>query len=164
MNDAKFRWWHPFYILLQITWGLPQTLLGLVLFLINIKQPHEYFGGSIMTRWKSFSGISLGLFTFTSDPKRSNPGFFGKSFTGSEKENDFTLCDRMAVHEYGHTFQSIMLGPLYLIVIGIPSTVWGTTPYFRNLRERKHLTYGACYTESWADALGTAVTGRNAIG
>ena len=160
----KFKWWYPFYILLQCTWGLPQTVLGLILFLVNIKEPHEFYGGSIMTRWNSFSGISLGLFTFTSDPKRTKAGSFKSSYKDADGEADETLCDRMAVHEYGHTFQSLMLGPLYLIIIGIPSTIWGTIPYFQKYRERKHLTYGACYTESWADALGTAVTGRKAIG
>ncbi|GHU24761.1 hypothetical protein FACS1894164_12160 [Spirochaetia bacterium] len=33
-------------------------------------------------------------------------------------------------HEYGHTRQSLMLGPLYLLVIGIPSAV------FNNLWDR----------------------------
>ena len=28
------------YILVQCTWGLPQTLLGFILFLINIKSKH----------------------------------------------------------------------------------------------------------------------------
>ena len=32
--------------------------------------------------------------------------------------------ERTKVHEYGHTIQSIILGPLFLLVIGIPSCIW----------------------------------------
>lgn len=35
------------------------------------------------------------------------------------------ILQTLLVHEYGHTIQSMILGPLYLIVIGIPSTLWG---------------------------------------
>ena len=31
------------YILIQCTWGLPQTLLGFIVLLINIKNKHSLF-------------------------------------------------------------------------------------------------------------------------
>lgn len=46
----------------------------------------------------------------------------------------------------GHTKQSKLLGPLYLLVIGIPSIAWA---YLRD--EKKYPNYYAFYTESWAN-------------
>ena len=34
------------------------------------------------------------------------------------------------VHEYGHSIQSCILGPLYLPVIGIPSLIWASDHHF----------------------------------
>ena len=36
------------------------------------------------------------------------------------------------INEDDHTIQSLIFGPLYLIVMGIPSTLWGFLPYFQN--------------------------------
>ena len=53
-------------------------------------------------------------------------------------------------HEYGHTRQSLYLGPLYLIIIGIPSILWAMT--HRTIAPDK--SYKWFYTEAWADKLG----------
>ena len=55
-------------------------------------------------------------------------------------------------HEHGHQIQSKILGPLYLLVIGIPSLIWAwlygpVIKYTRN-------GYYRFYTEKWADKLG----------
>jgi len=55
------------YDILQWTWGLPQTIVGFIYFLINIKQEHYYYHGSVVTIWKSKSSLSLGMFVFVSD-------------------------------------------------------------------------------------------------
>ena len=56
-------------------------------------------------------------------------------------------------HERGHSIQSMILGPLYLPVIGIPSLAWATLWYFGIVDDRK-ASYYAFYTEKWADRLG----------
>lgn len=54
-------------------------------------------------------------------------------------------------HELGHTIQSKILGPLYLIVIGIPSiTYCGLRRLFPSLRRKN---YYNLYTERWANSL-----------
>ena len=54
-------------------------------------------------------------------------------------------------HELGHTIQSKMLGPLYLIVIGIPSiTYCGLRRLFPSLRKKNYYNF---YTEKWANNL-----------
>lgn len=66
--------------------------------------------------------------------------------------------DTTRKHEKGHTKQSIFLGPLYLIIVGIPSAV------FNNLWDRlfhkkwsnadRIKWYYNRFPESWADKLG----------
>ena len=54
-------------------------------------------------------------------------------------------------HELGHTIQSKILGPLYLIVIGIPSiTYCGLRRLFLSLRKKNYYDF---YTEKWANNL-----------
>ena len=54
-------------------------------------------------------------------------------------------------HELGHTIQSKILGPLYLIVIGIPSiTYCGLRRIFLSLRKKNYYDF---YTEKWANNL-----------
>ena len=53
------------YILLQCTWGLPQTLMGLCAFIANRKYKHRMYRGSIETQWNLPGGLSLGMFIFT---------------------------------------------------------------------------------------------------
>ena len=52
-------------------------------------------------------------------------------------------------HEYGHAKQSLYLGPLYLLVIGLPSLIWNLT-----YSESNKYSYYWFYTERWADKLG----------
>lgn len=123
------------YVLLQCTWGVLQTCMGLALYLYYRKSSHQWFRGAVCTRWRREEGISLGLFIFAPD-------------------RDEDWCRRMAVHEYGHTWQSLMLGPGYLIAVGIPSMVWARSPYCIRMRREKKMAYSDFYTERWADALG----------
>lgn len=54
---------------------------------------------------------------------------------------------RIVDHELGHDKQSTMLGPLYLIIIGIPSALWFCWwTIFKT-------DYYWFYTEAWADKL-----------
>ena len=142
------------YRIWQCTWGILQTFLGLVLFLRHYKAKHYSYHGAIITEWNSNTSISLGLFVFVS----AEP-FFVKKFEGQFSAKE--LSSRLLVHEYGHTIQSLMLGPLYLIVIGIPSTLWGF--WMGKKRKEKQIPYGAFFTEKWANNLGEYVTGEKSI-
>ena len=55
-------------------------------------------------------------------------------------------------HECGHSKQSDILGPLYLIVIGIPSLLHNIVHYLCNKIGIKW-NYYSFYTESWANKL-----------
>ncbi len=99
-----------FYILIQCTWGFGQTIIGFFFFIIHIRRPHKFYRGAIQTQWNDrWAGLSLGLFIFV-------PNNEGDYFTGAR------------VHEYGHTIQSLVLGPLYAFV-GVVSVGWGSVIY-----------------------------------
>jgi len=144
------------YIVWQCTWGILQTLLGFAHFLIYIKCKHYFYHGAIVTEWNNKSSVSLGLFVFVT----AEPYFYEKL---KEEYSMEELSKRLLVHEYGHTIQSLLLGPLYLIVIGIPSTLWGFLPYYNNKRKKEGLSYFSCFTESWANAWGENVTGETSM-
>lgn len=133
-----------FFVLFQCTWGLPQTLLGAIIFFKHIRCPHSWYRSCIETKWNSSGGMSLGLFIFT-----------------PQKEDNRT--EQVRVHEYGHCIQSLLLGPLYLVVIGIVSYTWANLPYFRKVRREKKIPYTACFVESWASRWGEWITREEAI-
>ena len=144
------------YFIWQWSWGILQSALGLIVFLFHIHAKHYFYHGAVVTEWKSVSSVSLGLFVFVT----SEPFFF------DQLKNEYSaeeLSERLLVHEYGHTIQSLILGPLYLIVIGIPSTLWGFLPSLNNKRKTEGLSYFSFFTEKWANVLGEKVTGRKSM-
>lgn len=122
----------------QWTWGLPQTFLGFVLFLIHRKNEHFVYHGAVVTRWNHRGSVGLGMFVFLSQRDANQ--------------------QRLTTHEYGHTIQSLILGPLFLIIVGIPSFLWATLPVCIRYRRRKKVSYHKFYTERWANRLGEWVT------
>lgn len=81
-------------ILLYI-WQLPQNLLGLIVRVVTQSQKSDE--GNY--HWKYYSGLSLGNYVFVNE--------------GASLET--------IKHEKGHQKQSLYLGPVYLLVIGLPS-------------------------------------------
>ena len=139
------------YFIWQCTWGFLQSLLGFFVFLCHIKDRHYFYHGAIITEWQPKSSVSLGLFIFIT----KEPYFYEKL---KDEYSMGELSSRLRVHEYGHTIQSLILGPLYLIIIGIPSTLWGFMPNLNRKRREEKLSYFSFFTEKWANQLGEKVT------
>lgn len=139
------------YRLAQCLWGMPQTLLGLCVYALHRKQKHYAYHGAWVTEWDCPSSVSLGLFVFV-----TRRPYFAPKFEGIASEEELSV--RLLVHEYGHTVQSLLLGPLYLILMGIPSTVWGFWPSLAKWRREKRISYFSFFTERWANALGEWAT------
>lgn len=138
------------YVILQCSWGILQTLFGLVLFLIYIRRKHYFYHGAVITERNTPASLSLGMFVFiTTDQIKDKRTI--------DKIPDEEIGKRLLVHEYGHTVQSIIFGPMYLLVIGIPSMVWGFLPYFVNKR-KKGISYFSFFTERFANYLGEKAT------
>lgn len=147
-----------FYPILQVIWGFPQTLAGFVIFLLNRHSPHHIFYGSICTSWKLKASLSLGLFTFVSD----DPFFYYEHYR--QKYGDEEFYTMLAVHEYGHTIQSLIWGPLYLLTVGLPSIIWAKAPHFEKKRAEEKLSYFDAYPENQANRLGEKATGLKSPG
>ena len=145
------------YVFWQCTYGFLQTLLGLAHFLVYIRCPHFWYHGAVVTRWGNKASVSLGLFVFVTD----DLPYYHRVQNMMTREQ---LAKRLVVHEYGHTIQSLLLGPLYLPVIGIASTVWGFCPSLAKKRREQQLSYFSFFTESWANNLGEKVTGEPSMG
>ena len=130
------------YYFLQATWGIIQNVIGLLLWLIlliiNPKRRIQMFYGDIVSEWKIKRSLSLGIFIFLG-------------------RND----QRIVVHEYGHSIQSMILGPFYLILIGIPSLIWSMC--FNKYRTKNRKNYYLFYTERWANKLAVNFTGLNTM-
>ena len=123
-------------ILLYI-WQLPQNLLGLIiiLFMKPYISKEKYKGITYIISKKMQGGISLGNYIIL-----------------SESYKDKAISQKTWNHEWGHTRDSIIFGPLYLIIIGLPSLIWASIygkliPYTNN-------GYYKFYTEKRADRLG----------
>ena len=124
-------------------WGPPQTLGGLLLFLA-LRGPRRRgaFRSAVVTEWDLDEGLSLGMFVFVPHD-----------------------CPRaLLVHEYGHTLQSLRLGPLYLPVVVLPSLVWAGLPACRRFRARHNYSYYRFFPERWANLLTRRTTGETPMG
>ena len=132
MKVFLFRAW-------QWIWGLPQCVIGLILYIIHRKQPHFEYHGCLVTRWNVRGSLGVGMFLFVNAPHYdAEPGIL--------------------VHEFGHAVQSAILGPLFLPVMGIPSFLWCNLTACRKLRKEKGVSYYRFYPESTANFLGKLVT------
>lgn len=123
-------------ILLYI-WQLPQNICGLLLIAIlgwvipiDFRGPWHRLPSSLLflnSRMKG--GISLGRYIILN--------------------GQYTTDFKTWYHERGHSIQSMILGPLYLFVIGIPSLLWAAW-----WNPSRKVDYYWFWTEAWADRLG----------
>lgn len=125
-NIFKFMWWLLLYL-----WQLPQNLLGLIILLfVTNKTKKTNYGITYYNAPNFPGGISLGKYII--------------HYSNSEYN---------IKHEYGHCTQSKILGPLYLLIIGLPSI----THCMINDKIKcciNHKTgYYHFWTEKWANKL-----------
>lgn len=156
------------FTIAQWTWGLPQTLIGSAVYIANRKHAHFDYKGARVTVWDRDDGLSLGKFIFVPriqnganhsaccadvlrDDERTIHGF-GNAET--HKDAVITVAKEMAEHEFGHSVQSLILGPAYLLLVGAPSILWNRLPYFVKKRKRTGKSYYAPIFERTANKLG----------
>lgn len=68
------------------------------------------------------------------------------------RSSSSTYVQKTIHHEYGHTRQSLYLGWLYLLIIGLPSITWAWL--HSSFKCFSTVSYYDFYTEKWADWLG----------
>ena len=139
------------YVIAQTIWGFPQTLVGLAVLLAHRGRPRFRYHGAIVTTWNSHKALSSGPFVFMN----------GSGDTQTAKQS---VDESLLVHEYGHTIQSLILGPMYLPTIGLPSVIWLNFPGFKHWRRRTGTSYYSFFTERSANHLAERVLNRPAMG
>ncbi len=134
------------YWLIQWTWGIPQNIIGLFIFLCFTDRKCQLYHGAIVSNWKRKTMCAgCGMFIFMSEIT---------NFDTKKAISEQNSVQRLLIHEYGHTIQSLILGPFFLFVITIPSALWALLPFFKERRLKNDTSYYSAFTERWADALG----------
>lgn len=118
--------------ILLILWQIPQNIIGLCYWLISGAKRKEIINNVFVLETDSKQGsVSLGNLVFISKYTRN--------------------YEKTLKHELGHTIQSKYLGPLYLLVIGLPSILWVAVRMMSKTLQKKD--YYSFYTEAWAEEL-----------
>ena len=129
-------------------WQLPQNLLGLILILCY--KPKEKIvlanGNIVYFTTRIPGGISLGKYSIINH-------YYWRKYKGDiEKILELDIVKHEGI---GHGTQSRYLGPLYLLVIGLPSIIWATL--YGSVIPRTENGYYRFYTEKSADKLGGVI-------
>jgi hypothetical protein len=134
----KHRW---LYYALACTWGIIMTVIGAVvsgilaiakLFLkdkITFRPYHWVYGISVGPAY--WGGLELGL-CFLRDHRSAST--------------------RLEAHEFGHTFQNTLFGPLFIFLVWIPSAVWYWSNELGLLKQTK--SYDSMWFEDAATQCG----------
>lgn len=84
-------------------WQLPQNLIGFLIIKIMKAKIKKFYGIKYFECRLFYSGVSLGDYIIF--------------------DNRILISYFDIKHEEGHQKQSLLLGPLYLLIIGIPSLI-----------------------------------------
>ena len=132
---------------LSVIWQLPQNIAGCLIFLLHYKKAAKIEISDFRVyvySLTSYTGFSLGNFIFLKkDIENYSYTVKGKSRSQSD----------LIKHETGHSIQSLILGPFFLITIGVLSLSWNIFYELFKLN-KKDVDYYSFFTESWADELG----------
>lgn len=138
-------------------WCFPQQLLG---FILSRKKGVKFkvykYNDKLLRECKIYiypsknGSVSLGSYLLI------QKDLFVKSAIDnsntSERDAYTKALETTIKHEYGHFKQSLILGWLYLLVIGLPSFIWCNC--FDLYRLKNDIDYSSFYTEKWANKLG----------
>lgn len=136
VDYTSFNFWS---VLLSI-WQLPQVVIAAIVMLFAMifakKKAFIPFVNGKLTVWELRLNLDWNApFCFTLGPFVITP---------------FRVKDETLLHESGHSIQSIYLGPLYLLVVGIPSALLVST---KRILKKDAEWYHSKYPEKWSDKL-----------
>lgn len=129
----------------KLIWQLPQVIAGIIV--VKITKA---------TQWEDAPGNSDVSIYMAPD------ALFGVSFGpiiilgANILQMDSLIRTQTVLHESGHSKQSLILGPLYLLVVGLPSLTMNLMSRWsvRFGTSKFALNYYRRWPESWADKLG----------
>lgn len=134
------------YWVLQFTWGALLTIPGLFLLLFlfifrKIKKISSNGYSYIVEFGGNWGGVNLGLLSFC-----------GNYSSITDYADFFEYIRR---HEYGHSFQNIIFGPLHLFIVAIPSAC----RYWYQVYKAKHGVFLGedWYQSAWFESQATSI-------
>lgn len=134
------------YYLLACTWGILLTLIG---WLISL----------VMLFMKVFSNLDI---TFTKYywvyKIETGPEYWGGFETGLMFVRDHKSTESLNQHEFGHTFQNTLFGPLFPILVGLPSIIRYWYQFIRERQGKANKAYDAIWFEDAATQCGIYAT------
>ena len=123
------------YWLLNYTWGILTTLCGcfISLFMLCIwKKPKRWSSVWFFQIGKSWGGMEMGTM-----------------FLRDSSNNTSTNS-----HEFGHSFQNAILGPLFIFIVAIPSAIRYWVMTFREKKGKSLKAYDLIWFEGSATSIG----------
>ena len=104
------------YWFTQLTWGIIMTIIGAVATLISVSfldgKIHRNGYGFITEVKGNWGGVSLGAFALCGSYNQILSGYYDKEFYAHIRK-----------HEFGHSIQNMMMGPLFIFIVAIPSGI-----------------------------------------
>lgn len=131
-----------FYWLLSLTWNGILTLIGIIAMIVALAlggKPHKNGCSIIIEIGHNWGGINLGAISLSSIYSTKNMDWFNE-----------TRC-----HEFGHSIQGLIFGPLQIFIVAIPSAI---RYWYQRIRDSKHLPnkdYDDIWFEYTASSWGT---------
>lgn len=123
------------YYILNFTWGIIMNIFGLIgaaAFSAAGRKPFFYAGSIVFRVGHNWGGVSLGIFSFV-----------------CEEAGQHTLD-----HEFGHSLQNAVYGPLFPFIVAIPSF---TRYWMIRLSKLKVDNYDDAWFEGQATEWGTKI-------
>lgn len=130
---------------LLFVWELPQTIIALFL-CIFYREKEQWKNPSTQVTVTKVSTTGS-IFPVKNKNLFGTSGFSLGEFIFVPKSASTTMLK----HETGHTRQSRILGPLYLLAVAIPSVI---TFAIYKTKSKSHEWYLSKYPECWAETLG----------
>ncbi len=124
------------YYILNLTWGGIMTLVGYAAALGLLISGHKPAWNGPCLHFKvgrNWGGVSLGLVTITDD----------------------TPTAEILHHEFGHTLQNAILGPLFIFLVAIPSGIRYQMFEYRWRHNKPNPDYDSIWFEGTATKYGT---------
>jgi hypothetical protein len=118
--------------LLWIIWQLPQSILAMLCTLFLSITFRDNTSGRMVCYVSNKIGVSFGEYIFL--------------YKG--------LDEKSLKHELGHSKQSRIFGPLYLLLVGLPSVA---NNLIARVSKKWAENYYKRYPEKWADSLGGVI-------
>lgn len=118
------------YYFLSFTWGLPLTLIGLIVGLTLIVfryKPKKWLYGYCFEIGKGWGGLNLGIVSLCSK----------------------TCSDTNKNHEFGHSLQNCVFGVFTIFIVCIPSII---RYWYRKIRTLKGLENKVAYDGIWFES------------